>query len=122
MRFEMRPLAALIGVAVGLWAGTAQARAFNLTFAAAQGLHLPWVGLTRTVFIKGVDARLAGSGHEINWTQAYGGTALQGRRDAGDDRGGHRRSRHRSIPCSNRRSCRFRTSPTWRRSAPTISG
>ena len=74
MRFGMRPLAALIGVAVGLWAGTAPARACNLTDAAAQGLHLPWVGLTRTVFIKGVDARLAGSGHEINWTQAYGGT------------------------------------------------
>ena len=74
MHIGMRPAAALTALAAGLWLGTAHAKTFNLTFAAAQGLHLPWVGLTKSVFIKGVDARLEGSGHKINWTQAYGGT------------------------------------------------
>ena len=63
-----------LGAAACLSIGTASAKTFNLTFAAPQGEHMTWIALTRTVFIAGVDKRLEGTEHKINWTTAYGGT------------------------------------------------
>ena len=74
MHSGIRGIATLIAVAAAVGAGPASAKTFNLTFAAAQGLHLPWVGLTQSVFIAGVDRRLKGTDHKIDWTKAYGGT------------------------------------------------
>ncbi len=74
MDSKLRQTAAAFAMAAGLSVGTASAETFNLTFAAAQGVHLPWVGLTQSVFIAGIDARLKATAHKINWTKAYGGT------------------------------------------------
>ena len=74
MQFTMRHVAAVLGTVACLSTGTAAAKTFNLTFAAPQGEHMPWISLTRTSFIAGVDKRLEGTGHKINWTTAYGGT------------------------------------------------
>lgn len=74
MQIAMRHVAAALGTAACLSAGPASAKTFNLTFAAPQGEHMPWISLTRTSFIAGVDKRLEGTGHKINWTTAYGGT------------------------------------------------
>ena len=71
---RMAAAAAALALAAGLSSGAATAKTFNLTFAAAQGLHLPWVGLTKSAFIRGVDDRLQGGEHKIAWTEAYGGT------------------------------------------------
>lgn len=74
MNIGIRGIAASIAVAAAMAAGPAAAKTFNLTFAAPQGEHMAWIGLTRTVFIAGVDKRLKGTEHKINWTTAYGGT------------------------------------------------
>ena len=74
MQNAIRHVAAALGAAACLSIGAASAKTFNLTFAAPQGEHMTWIALTRTVFIAGVDKRLEGTGHKINWTTAYGGT------------------------------------------------
>lgn len=74
MHIGIRGIAGSIAVAAALVAGPAAGKTFNLTFAAPQGEHMTWIALTRTVFIAGVDKRLEGTGHKINWTTAYGGT------------------------------------------------
>ena len=74
MHVGMRTIVAAVAVSAVACMGAASAKTFNLTFAAAQGVHMPWVGLTQSVFITGVDKRLEGTGHKISWTKAYGGT------------------------------------------------
>ncbi len=74
MHIGIRGIAASIAVAAAMAAAPASAKSFNLTFAAPQGEHMPWISLTRTVFIAGVDKSLKGTEHKINWTTAYGGT------------------------------------------------
>ena len=74
MHIGIRGIAASFAVAAAMVAGPATAKTYNLTFAAPQGEHMPWISLTRTTFIAGVDKRLEGTEHKINWTTAYGGT------------------------------------------------
>ena len=74
MQIAIRHAVAALGVAACLSIGPAGAKSFNLTFAAPQGEHMPWISLTRTTFIAGVDKSLEGTEHKINWTTAYGGT------------------------------------------------
>ena len=53
-----------------------QAETFKVTFSAAHGPQLPWIGMIENFYMPEVDKRLkeAGSKHNIVWNKAFSGT------------------------------------------------
>ncbi len=53
-----------------------QAETFKITFSAAHGPQLPWIGMIENFYMPEVDKRLkeAGSKHNIVWNKAFSGT------------------------------------------------
>ena len=77
MKFAKRSFlsAAIAGLMFTL-APAVSAETFRVTFSAAHGPQLPWIGMIKNYFIPEVDKRLkeAGGKHNIVWTEAFGGT------------------------------------------------
>jgi hypothetical protein len=55
----------------------ARAKDLTLTIAAGHPPVIAWVRLLRDYFVPEVNKLLEGSGHKINWNQAYGGTVAK---------------------------------------------
>jgi TRAP-type C4-dicarboxylate transport system substrate-binding protein len=57
----------------------AQAKNYNVTFAAGHGAHLPWIKTIKEFYIPEVDKRISslGTDHKIIWNEAYGGTVAK---------------------------------------------
>ena len=73
MNRPLRPLLALPLLAAGL-ALPAPARAIDVTVVNGHPPIFLWVQHLTNSFIPAVDAALEGTGHSIDWTEAYGGT------------------------------------------------
>lgn len=73
MNHPLRPLLALPLLAAGL-ALPAPARAIDATVVNGHPPIFLWVQHLTNSFIPAVDGALEGTGHSINWTEAYGGT------------------------------------------------
>jgi len=77
MKFRLKSMAATGMLALlGALSSAAQADTFRVTFSAAHGPQLPWIGMIDNFFIPEVDKRLkaAGGQHNIVWNKAFGGT------------------------------------------------
>jgi TRAP-type transport system periplasmic protein len=77
MKLRIHSLAAAgLLSALGALSVPAQAENFKVTFSAAHGPQLPWIGAIKNFYIPEVDKRLkeAGGKHTITWTEAFGGT------------------------------------------------
>lgn len=74
----MRPTspfaAAILSLALVMIAPTARAERFEATIVAGHPRVFLWVQTLSEAFIPAADAALAGTGHSIAWTEAYGGT------------------------------------------------
>jgi len=68
-------LAGLVSMAAAA-APSARAETFKITFSAAHGTQLPYIGAIKNFYIPEVDKRLkeAGGKHNIVWNEAFGGT------------------------------------------------
>ena len=75
LRLHLLALAGLVSLAATL-SPAAHAETFKVTFSAAHGPQLPWIGAIKNFYIPEVDKRLkeAGGKHSIVWTEAFGGT------------------------------------------------
>jgi TRAP-type C4-dicarboxylate transport system substrate-binding protein len=71
----------ILGVAAATVAAgsshSAFAKDFNITIATGHAPVIVWVRMLRDHFIPQVNKELEGTGHKINWTQAYGGTVAK---------------------------------------------
>ncbi|MBU6190892.1 MAG: hypothetical protein KGR68_16360, partial [Betaproteobacteria bacterium] len=69
-------LAAGVVAFLSAFAPATQAETFKVTFSAAHGPQLPWVGMIENFYIPEVDKRLkaAGGKHSIAWNKAFSGT------------------------------------------------
>lgn len=75
MHRSIRPLLAAPVLAAGLaLPATAPAQSIDVTLVNGHPPIFLWVQLLTNSFIPAVDAALEGSGHSIDWTEAYGGT------------------------------------------------
>lgn len=75
LRLHSLALAGLLSLSAAV-ALPARAENFKVTFSAAHGPQLPWIGAIKNFYIPEVDKRLkeAGGKHTISWTEAFGGT------------------------------------------------
>jgi len=77
MAFRFKSALAAGAVAlVSAFAPATQAETFKVTFSAAHGSQLPWIGMIENFYMPEVDKRLkeAGSKHNIVWNKAFSGT------------------------------------------------
>jgi TRAP-type C4-dicarboxylate transport system substrate-binding protein len=65
---------ALLSAAIGLATAPSTAEEFDATVVAGHPPIFLWVQTLSETFIPAVDNALEGTGHSIDWTQAYGGT------------------------------------------------
>jgi hypothetical protein len=89
MNRPVRHYLALPALAVGLaLPGSAPAQAIDVTLVNGHPPIFLWVKHLSETFIPTVDAALEGTGHTINWTEAYGGSlaAVGGELEAIEDR------------------------------------
>ncbi|KPQ07136.1 MAG: TRAP-type C4-dicarboxylate transport system, periplasmic component [Rhodobacteraceae bacterium HLUCCA12] len=88
MTISMRSCLAGPALAAGLaWPATAPAQSIDVTVVNGHPPIFLWVKHLSETFIPTVDAALEGSGHSINWSEAYGGSlaAVGGELEAIED-------------------------------------
>jgi TRAP-type transport system periplasmic protein len=75
LRMHTLAIAGLVSMAAAL-APAARAETIKITFSAAHGPQLPYIGAIKNFYIPEVDKRLkeAGGKHNIVWNEAFGGT------------------------------------------------
>ena len=77
MAFHLKSALAVGALALAsVFAPATQAETFKVTFSAAHGPQLPWIGMIENFYMPEVDKRLkeAGGKHSIVWNKAFSGT------------------------------------------------